>query len=113
MTAAESLVEFKKTDEPDSSRNKGKGWGDKDRDKERDRGRDRDKPSKSGSGKPPFQKWKSSKDGDKKDREPQACFLCDGPNRMRDCPKRGKHAAIAEKDEAERETLCHVPQNKN
>ncbi|KAJ8627131.1 hypothetical protein MRB53_020438 [Persea americana] len=99
----ESLVEFKKTDKTDSSRNKGKGGGDKNRDKKR--GRDRDNPSKSGSGKPPFQKWKSSKDGGKKDREPQACFLCDGPHRMRGCPKQGKLAAIAEKDKAERETL--------
>ena len=98
---AKSLVEFKTVDKLDSSRSKGKGGGDKDQNKEKNK--DKDKPSNSGSEKPLFCKWKSSKNRDKKEREPQACFLCDGPHRMRDCPKRGKLAAIAEKGEAKRD----------
>ena len=66
MTVAESLVEFKRPDKGDSSKNKGKGKV----------GGDKEKPNKSGgSGKPPFYKGKSSKEGDKKEeKKPLACF---------------------------------------
>ena len=66
MTVAESLVEFKKVDKPDSSKSKGKGGGDRDKGK----GKERDKQPKKGSGKPSYRPWKSSKEGDKKEREP-------------------------------------------
>ena len=100
---AESLVEFKTVDKLDFSRSKGKCGGDKDQDKEKNK--DKDKPSNSGSEKPLFCKWKSLKNRDKKEREPQACFLCDEPHRMWDYLKRGKLATIAKNSEAERKTL--------
>ena len=100
MTVAESLVEFKK-DKPDSSKSKGKVGGDRDKGK----GKERDKQPKKGSGKPSYRQWKSSKKGNKKEWKPQTCFLYNEPHRMRDCPKRGKLATIAEKGDAERETL--------
>ena len=85
MTVAESLVEFKKVNKPNSSKSKGKCGGDRDRDKAKGKGKD--KTPNEGSGKPSFRQWKSFKEGDKKEREPQACFPYDGPHRMRDCPK--------------------------
>ena len=85
MTVAESLVEFKKVDKLDSSKSKGKGGGDRDWDKAKHK--ERDKQPKEGSRKPSYRQWKSSKEGDKKEREPQACFLCDEPYRMQDCLK--------------------------
>ena len=103
MTVAKSLVKFKKVDKPDCFKNKGKGGGDRDWDKAK--GKERDKQPKEGSGKPSYRQWKSSKEGDKKEREPQACFPCDGPHRMRDYPKRGKLAAIVKKGDTERDTL--------
>ena len=89
MTVAESLIEFKKSD---STKTKGKSGGDKDGQK------------KSGNGKPPA-KGKFTKDGDKK-KEGFACYLCEGPHKARDCPKRNKLSAIAkeEDDESDRET---------
>ena len=56
MTAAESLVEFKKVDKPDSSKSKGKGGGDRDKCK----GKEKDKQSKEGSEKPSYRPWRSN-----------------------------------------------------
>ena len=80
MTAVESLIEFKKSD---STKTKGKGGGDKVGQK------------KSGNRKPPA-KGNSTKDGKKK-KEGFACFLCEGPHKAKDFPKKNKLSAIAKR----------------
>ena len=80
--AAESLIEFKR----DSSKGQGKKAGGNDKG-----GGDQDKTTK--KDKPPKDKWKG-----KKDEAPRkyTCFLCNGPHRVFECPKRGKLASLVE-----------------
>lgn len=84
MTAAESLVEFKKLEKYSTpkhkERGKGKGGGDKEKSPKSGNG---------GSGKFSNSKWKSSKYGDKKkEKQGLASFLCDGPHKARDSERR-------------------------
>jgi len=89
VTAAESLNEYKK----DSSKRQGKknsgsrkGGGDGDKFPKRD------KPSTDkGEGKKTDAPWKYS------------CFLCNRPHQVFECPKKGKLAAIIQKEEEQEE----------
>ena len=99
MTIAESLIELgiKKSDKFESFKPKGKGNGGGDKDQ-----KFKNNNEKLSTGKPRFYKpWDK-----KKEKELVKCFLCDGPHRMRDCPKRTKLSSInKEDDEPEKETL--------
>ncbi|OMO74467.1 reverse transcriptase [Corchorus capsularis] len=98
MTVAESLIEFKRPEKTNTPKEKGKGKV----------GGDRDKSSKGGSGKSYSHKSESYNKDKDKEKWPLACFLCEGPHRVRDCPKRSKLSAIAREEqqpEKEKETL--------
>ncbi|KAI5328758.1 hypothetical protein L3X38_028155 [Prunus dulcis] len=98
IAAAESLVEFKRNDQGDSKFNgkkggNGSGGGDN-KPKEGSKSGDKSDGHKSS--------WKKNDKGDKgKDKSKLACYFCDGPHMMRDCPK--KKALNAMNQETERE----------
>ncbi|KAI5332170.1 hypothetical protein L3X38_022299 [Prunus dulcis] len=98
IAAAESLVEFKRSDQGDSKFNgrkggNGSGGGDN-KPKEGSKSGDKSDGHKSS--------WKKNDKGDKgKDKSKLACYFCDGPHMMRDCPK--KKALNAMNQETERE----------
>ncbi|CAL8989299.1 unnamed protein product, partial [Prunus brigantina] len=102
IAAAESLVEFKKTDQGDSKfkskkSSSGSGGGDN-KPKEGSKSGDKSDGHKSSR--------KKNDKGDKgKDKPKLACYLCDGAHMMRDCPqKKALNAMNREKEEeAERE----------
>ncbi|OMO77547.1 reverse transcriptase [Corchorus capsularis] len=98
MTVAKSLIEFKRLEKTNTPKEKGKGKV----------GGDRDKSSKGGWGKSFSHKGESSNKDKDKEKRPLACFLCEGPHRVRDCPKRSKLSAIAREEqqpEKEKEIL--------
>ncbi|KAI5328460.1 hypothetical protein L3X38_027857 [Prunus dulcis] len=102
IAAAESLVEFKRSDQGDSKfkgkkGGSGSGGGDN-KPKEGSKSGDKSDGHKS------F--WKKNDKGDKgKDKSKLACYLCDGAHMMRDCPKKKALNAMNQEkgEEAERE----------
>ncbi|CAL9020144.1 unnamed protein product, partial [Prunus brigantina] len=85
IAAAESLVEFKKTDQGDSKFKGKKGSsgssGGDNKPKEGSKSGDKSDGHKSS--------WKKNDKGDKgKDKPKLACYLCDGTHMMRDCPQK-------------------------
>ncbi|CAN1260507.1 Transposon Ty3-I Gag-Pol polyprotein [Linum perenne] len=91
MAVAESLIEFKRVDKPREQRPfKGKGVGDS-------RGH-------TFEGKPnsPYEGHNRGGRGGR-DEKQIACFLCQGPHLVRDCPKRNKFAAMCLKDDEGKE----------
>ncbi|OMP06995.1 hypothetical protein COLO4_07731 [Corchorus olitorius] len=86
---------------------RGKGHTPKERDKGEESGEE-DEASEGGSRRSFSHRRESSRRNGDKDKKPLACFLCEGPHRVRDCPKRSKLSAIAKEDpqsENEREIL--------
>ncbi|KAF2308338.1 hypothetical protein GH714_040416 [Hevea brasiliensis] len=95
ISIVESLIEFRKSDKSknDTKTHKGKSGGEPPKHK------------KGGS-----KKWKSKETtskGDRprkfdrpRDRPPLKCFLCDGPHRVRECPKRNTLSALVGNREA-------------
>ncbi|KAI5323243.1 hypothetical protein L3X38_032315 [Prunus dulcis] len=102
IAAAESLVEFKRSDQGDSKfkgkkGGSGSGGGDN-KPKEGSKSGDKSDGHKSS--------WKKNDKGDKgKDKSKLACYFCDGPHMMRDCPKKKALNAMNQEkgEEAERE----------
>ncbi|KAF7821658.1 Transposon Ty3-I Gag-Pol polyprotein [Senna tora] len=91
ISVAESLIEFKKPDKPKTKDKGGKG-------KSGGEGNQ----SKAGSHKP--ESSKGSKEFMSGEKPPLKCFLCEGPHRARDCPKKAKLSALVkESEECEQE----------
>ena len=90
IAAAETLVEYKRESlkKPNKKTSSGKGGGD------RDKSPRRDQPSS------PKDKGHVKKDGLPKK---YTCFLCNGPHRVFECPKKGKLAALIQGEEEKQE----------
>lgn len=89
IAAAESLIEFKRKEPPKGQGKKpnhGKGGG------------EREKSSKDYKSYKDKGKWKKD-DKDDSSKSKISCFLCNGPHRAFECPKRGKLAALVMEEE--------------
>ncbi|GAV89136.1 LOW QUALITY PROTEIN: gag-asp_proteas domain-containing protein, partial [Cephalotus follicularis] len=83
IAVAESLIEFHKSDHsPKSPKNGGSNEGEKE-------GFSKDRESHKAGGDQPKPKL--------------ACFLCDGPHRANECPKKGRLTALIQEDDQRRE----------
>ena len=111
ISIAESLIEFKKPEKP-RPREKGgmEGRGeDTRRNNEGSLWYETNKGGKGKSGGDSSQRSegssrgygtnRGSKEQSSGERLPLKCFLCDGPHRARDCPKKAKLSALTEEDE--------------
>ncbi|CAL1372707.1 unnamed protein product [Linum trigynum] len=86
MATAESFVEYKRQES--SGREKSS---------KPNKGGEQQKPFKEGSRTQQHQG--SSSKGGKYEPKPMTCFLCDGPHRVRDCPRKARLAAMEAQDE--------------
>ncbi|KAF7807946.1 Transposon Tf2-2 polyprotein [Senna tora] len=86
ISVAESLIEFKKSDKPKIKDKGGKG----------NSGGEGNQ-SKAGSHK--LESSKGSKEFKIGEKPPLKCFLCEGPHRARDCPKKAKLSALVKESE--------------
>ncbi|GAV67228.1 gag-asp_proteas domain-containing protein, partial [Cephalotus follicularis] len=90
IAVAESLIEFRKSDPRSKSpKNGGSDEGEKERfSKDRETGGSSDQGHKAGGDQP---------------KPKLACFLCDGPHRANECPKKGRLTALIQEDDQRRE----------
>ncbi|KAF7828548.1 Transposon Ty3-I Gag-Pol polyprotein [Senna tora] len=86
ISVAESLIEFKK---PDKLKTKDKGG--------KGKSGGEGNQSKTGLYKP--ESSKGSKEFKSGEKPPLKCFLCEGPHRARDCPKKAKLSALVKESE--------------
>ncbi|KAF7807858.1 Transposon Ty3-I Gag-Pol polyprotein [Senna tora] len=100
ISVAESLIDFKKPDKPKTKDKGGKG-------KSGGEGNQ----SKIGSYKP--ETSKGSKEFKSGEKPPLKCFLCEGPHRARDCPKKAKLSALVKESEEreQEEAKVEMPEN--
>ncbi|OMO71031.1 Retrotransposon gag protein [Corchorus capsularis] len=103
MAVAESLIEFKKPEKGHLPKERAIGEESGDEDEESEAGSSRSSSHRRASSRKNWDK----RNGDK-DKKPLSCFLCEGPHRVKDYPKRSKLSAIVKEDpqsENEREIL--------
>ncbi|KAF2303183.1 hypothetical protein GH714_014403 [Hevea brasiliensis] len=86
ISIAESLVEFQRSERSRTSPQK-------------DRSEGGDSRGKDGSSKPKEVQPRSQREDRGMQRPPLSCFLCDGPHRARECPKKSKLSALVEERE--------------
>lgn len=94
IAAADSLVDYKYSG-PNAADGKKKQMGKKEKGGSKD-GK-KDKKFKKGADKPS----KPKSDGQSKDNKSKGCFICGGPHRMRECPKKEKVNALVADDSNE------------